>query len=278
MIDKKTIWIRFVAIGLIYIFIITGYATWSYQREAKALMVDIDQRLLTMARTLKHIVPAGFNDRARQDIVSREENLYVVDTLSTIRDNEGLRRLYTLLQTYDSRRVTLAPVFFAAAEITTEERAIGRESWYREPYTEMPADIKYAFDKKDPTYMQLDDRWGTSRVVMVPEKSLMGETYLACADIDMGYVQGLLNKKLFEAFITAVGFFLLPLPLFLLYIRGHRCAVREAWKSEKEIRKREEQLTMAIKAGELGTWDWDMTSGKMLVRDQTTIYNHSPFC
>ena len=61
----------------------------------------------------------------------------------------------------------------------------------------------------------------------------------------------------------------LPLPLIFLYLNEEKKRTKKAELQATKTIKREAQLKMALEAGELGVWDWDIPNDILKIYDET---------
>ena len=81
---------------------------------------------------------------------------------------------------------------------------------------------------------------------MIPETSPGGVKYLACADYDISYVNGLLQKSLLQSLATVLLFILLAVPIVIIYNRSLRNYTISLAESEKKFRNFTEQSLVGI--------------------------------
>ncbi|MCF8067139.1 MAG: PAS domain S-box protein [Desulfobacterales bacterium] len=81
-------------------------------------------------------------------------------------------------------------------------------------------------------------------------------------------------ESIFKIPLTTIAFMCLPLPLIFLYLHEEWKHTREAQTHAQTIIEREAQLKMALDAGELGIWDWDIKNDILKIYDETSrLYN-----
>ena len=69
-------------------------------------------------------------------------------------------------------------------------------------------------------YVDYLDQWGRFRSVALPQTSLGGRKYLACADLEIGYIESLYWKGLLQSSLLVMPLLLLTLPFVFLVHRG----------------------------------------------------------
>ena len=176
------------ACALLYISAVAAYALWSHHEARVAIFRDIDDRLLVAARGLKFMLAPDFHDRATdKDAISAEEAEKNRITISAYAAETAFAYVYTLVRKDGA--------FFFSAPTVTEKELREKKSWYFHPYEDIPQDFVQAYQTRQITFSTYSDQWGTFRSVALPQVSPGGRRYLACADYDISYVNGLLDQK-----------------------------------------------------------------------------------
>ena len=218
----------FVLCVVLYVACVSGYVFWNEEQARAYIFHYVDKELLLAAKSLKYMLAPDFHDRAvDKDSIPREEVDKNRIAISNFASESDFEYLYTLVEK-DGK-------FFFSAPTVTEDELKERESWYFFPYEDIPADFVRAFEEKTVAYSNYSDQWGTFRSIAYPETSPGGRTYLACADYDISYVDGILRGLLIESLLTAVGFLLLSLPFIILYRYSARTHNRELVDVNKEL-------------------------------------------
>ena len=248
--DRTRFRLRLALAGLLYLLGVLGYVTWAYREAQKDVMASVDQRLEAGARGLKYLLAPDFHDRARgPEDIPFEEELENRERVNRFAGEMGFVYAYTLAER-DGK-------FYFAAPTVTEEEARERRVWYFYPYDDIPPEFVTAYRTGKPATVSYHDQWGTFRSLALPETSLGGVRYLACADLDIRFVQGLLRRKALEALGTALLFLLLSLPALLLF-RALAAALRRDGAAVEEA---EERLRLAVESAHLALWDHDLAAG-----------------
>lgn len=205
------------------------YGFWSYLQNKKGILEHIDTKLYNHAISLKYLLPDDFHDRAIDaQAISIDEDKYIANKLTRIVKEAGFKYNYTVIKKEDK-------LFFAACDLIADPEN-ERGTFYYYEYESADKSFFDAFDKGTPTYKTVSDKWGTFRTVMIPEKSPDGIKYLACADYDITYVQGLLQKNLFKSIATVFFFLLLSIPIIKAYIASYKDFIENLKESEEKFR------------------------------------------
>ena len=209
--------------ALFYVLSVVGFAVWSYNEHKTRLLAEIDADLLQAARSLKYLLAGDFHDRAlAADSIAKDEELRNRKAVTDFGVESGFKWVYTLAEKDGA--------FFFAAPSVSDEEALERETWYFYPYDDVPQEFVDAFRSGQPVFVEYEDQWGTFRSVALPERSPGGRTYLACADKDIGEIDGMLRATLRQSLGIALFFLLASLPFvaFLIHhFRTHAAALRQ---------------------------------------------------
>ncbi len=230
MLRKKNL--AFIILGiltaLIYTIAVSFFSWYSNKTRLQDKLEEIDNRLLIVAHSLKHMLPTDFHDRAiDENSISLEEELKYRQIFSKFCDETEFKWLYTLAEK-DGK------YFFTAPTVTAEE-AKEKESWYFYPYTDIPEEFIRAFQTSQTLFVTYGDQWGEFRSVAIPETSPNGKKYLACADIETTYLADLHRKIFIESILIALYFILSSIPV-ALFIRFY------FQKSSNELKSINEEL------------------------------------
>jgi len=193
-------------------------------------MEKIDAELYNSAAVLKYILPEDLHDRAIDDqSISIEEDKYIADKLTKLIKEIDFKYTYTIIKQKEE-------LFFIASDISADPEST-RGTFYFHPYENADASFITAFDKKEPSYQTVSDKWGIVRTVMVPEESPGGIRYLACVDYDISYINGVLRKNLQRSITTVFFFLFLSVPLIIIYTKLHSEYLASLRESEEKYRQ-----------------------------------------
>jgi len=216
---------------LVYILGIIGYLTASYFSEKHTINNEINDKLLKSAQSIDYLLPMNYHDRAinRNSINDIEFN-EILQLLTFQANNYNIKYLYTLVEQNGKLYIT-------SSSATNHEMRTGQNlSYYWQEYSEADKAFYKAFETNINTFVEYTDRWGTFRTVIIPRISLTGKKYLACADIDISYIDKLIWKKLVLTFFKAIFFTLIILPLFHVLYKYHK---KVTFEYKTELSKKE---------------------------------------
>ncbi len=201
----------------------------------KGILSDIDLRLYNIAVALKYILPDDFHDRAiDEQAISIEEDMDIVNKFNDYIKETGIKYTYTIIKKNEK-------LFFVASDVITDPKEAGsksnRDTYYFYDYTK-EADKSFfeAFNRSEPTYQTVSDQWGEVRTVMIPETSPGGIKYLACADYDIGYLKGSLQKSLLRLIVSVSILLFLSTLIIALYSKMRNQYFKKLKLSEKRFR------------------------------------------
>jgi two-component system cell cycle sensor histidine kinase/response regulator CckA len=214
---------------IVYIIALFVYGLWDYTYRKNETIESIDTNLYNSAAALKYILPEDFHDRAiDEQAISIKQDKYIAHKLTKLIKETGFKYTYTIVKKGGK-------LFFIASDITADPKN-KRGTFYFYPYEEADESFFKAFGQDTPTYKTVSDQWGTVRTVMVPEKSPGGINYLACADYDISYVNGLLQKNFLRSIATVLFFLLLSVPIIITYTKSLSRHLDSLRKSEEQYR------------------------------------------
>lgn len=198
-------------------------------------MQAIDERLSVAAKSLKFMLAEDFHDRAKnKNSITFEEELRNRKAITSFAEQSGFVYVYTLIER-DGK-------YYFAAPTVTEEEAKTRKRWYFYPYEDIPESFVRAMRDGVAVFSSYTDQWGTFRSVAIPETSPGGVRYLACADLDISFID---RQQLID-FIIAGGFagllILSSLPLLILYRRFNKQHIRQLTTMNEDLVKAYEEL------------------------------------
>ncbi|MBI2381594.1 MAG: response regulator [Gammaproteobacteria bacterium] len=213
--------LRFLLALLIYVVGVAGLAYGVYALGKQQYLREVDQRLLTAASRITHLLPANFHDRARDaKAISVEEDTRNMALLSSHANTGGFAYLYFYV-------VDQGMVYFTASSATAEDYLNNEASTYWTAYPEGPPEFLEAYRANAPVHVTNTDRWGSFRSVLVPLRSPSGQPFVAGADINISDIDaGLLRQALG---VAALGLLMLGLavPMMLAFRRSQLDANKE---------------------------------------------------
>jgi len=210
---------------IVYVTALLLYSFWNYSYQKEKILAQIDIKLYNNAISLKYILPDDFHDRAIDaQSISINEEKYIASKLTNFVKEAGFKYTYTIIKKENK-------LFFIASDIIAAPEK-ERGTFFYQEYENADESFINAFEKETSTYKTVTDQWGTVRTVMVPEKSPEGTKYLACADYDISYVKGLLQKNLFQSIATVLFFLLLAMPIIKVYTKSHKELLKNIKESE----------------------------------------------
>ncbi len=213
---------------------VAGFVFSEYRRQEHELIAHLDRTLLLSAAPLAHMVAPDFHDRAvAEDAISVAEEMENRRRFNSLAETSGAAWLYTLIEE-DGR-------FYFAAPTVSDEEAAEQERWYYLPYDDIPEAFVAAFTEKTVQFVTYHDQWGHFRSIALPQVSIEGRPFLACADLEISHINLLLRKQMLSSLLHAGYFLLLSLPFFVFFVMSNR-QLRHANKSLASQRRDLKQL------------------------------------
>jgi len=209
--------------------VLGAYSTWSYFREEKRLIAQIDAALFSAAAAVPFVLADDFHDRAvGPGSIPETEDRRNIENLSHLNNRLGTKFLYTVIRDQN------ATYRLSSSSALDTELEQGEEVHYYTAYPDASDMLIASFKRPQsrfgarsdvyyPVYVPIfSDRWGTYRSVFIPMRSPGGRLYAVGADMDITYVKALLRKNTVETVMEFLIFTLATLPIVYAYISAIR--------------------------------------------------------
>jgi hypothetical protein len=216
----------FIVCILVYLSGLFGFSYWTSSRAKDRMLVDIDHQLSLAAKSLKYLLAPDFHDRAiDKDTITYSEELQNRKAISSLAFETKFAWLYTLAEK-DGK-------FYFSAPTVTKDEAKQQKRWYWLAYDDIPIEFVNAFKHNKSNYVEYKDKWGTFRSIALPQTSPGGTRYLACADVDISFIDQMIRDAFWESSLTGVYFLLLVLP----FVAASRYYIRRLKEAQDKLRK-----------------------------------------
>ena len=236
-------WIGFTLASGFLILVLISVFFLSYMDMSKRIISDIDRRLFVGAACIKSILPRDFHDQATDPgAISPEDDRNNIRALSEFANKIDFKFLYTLIKKNNK-------IYITSSSATEEELAKDEQVRYFTLFEEADSNFYEAYKGDTPVSFSHKDRWGTFRALVLPEKSPAGEKYLAVAEFDISYVNGVLNSHLIKIFIGAVLLIFGAIPLFYTFLKRVRRISNEQKNMEKQLQQAQKMESVGRLAG-----------------------------
>lgn len=193
-----------ILIIIFFLAIIISLSYIKFEKYKKNIIKTIDKELFIAAQMIPYILKEDFHDRAfYKDSVSFAEDSANISELSKTCNLIKLKYLYTVIKKENQ-------YFITSSSATNQEIGAEKEVNFYTNYNDADQNLKNAFTKNEATYFENKDKWGTYRTIAIPYFTKKGEKYLACADIDINYLNLLLRINIYD--------FLIDLSILILFI------------------------------------------------------------
>jgi|GEM_PF-5047123 len=221
---------------LFYFLAITVFVVYRHQQTRAQLFRDIDSQLEAVARNIPLLLPDNFHDIATQPTaVPKAMDDENIRRLSRFANTAGFKYLYTLAKANGH-------IYLTSSSATDEELAGGKEVRYWTEYSEVSPKIANAFNTRQPVSDTYTDRWGTFHSVALRLASPSGRTYVVAAEHSLQHMQELLAHQARMVMLEGLFLLLLPMPIFVVYLRSLRAHIHELENEITERKLAEQEL------------------------------------
>ncbi len=214
--------------------VLAAFCTWDYFQTQQKLITQVDKQLYSAAVAIPYVLKDDFHDRVtKATSITTDEDQDNIRALTALNNRLGTKFLYTVIRDQDGTyRLT-------SSSSTDKELKTGEEVRYFTAYPDASDLLKQSFidnkthfsgrsEKYFPVYAPIySDRWGTYRSVFIPMQSPNGNHYMACADVDISYVTGLLQQNLLQTLLEFAIFISATLPIIYAYVNTVKRKSRE---------------------------------------------------
>ncbi len=202
---------------------------WS-SYENSHIIKETDHYLTLASKSLKYMLAEDFHDRAiEKKSIEFPEELENRRRLNGLVNETDLTYAYTIVEKDGS--------FYFSAPTVTDEEARDRKSWYFYPYEDIPTEFVRAFRQREKVVLSYTDQWGTFRTVCLPEMSRNGNSYLACADINISHLDSAIMQNILVVGLILLGFILFTIPIIWSFRSFYR-------KYAQDLRKQNDTLLL----------------------------------
>ena len=209
-----------VAICSIVLFVSGAYSYILYDLQKTEYLAGIDGKLLTAAEMARSSLPAGYHDRIVDGTsVSKEEFEGIVDTFNRLCLKLGLEYIWSLMEVDGA-------IVFTTATSPGKDVSKGDHASFFEVHTN-PEAYAATFASMQTLYRENDNKWGHTRLVLVPHRDSKDRRYLFGASVRID----VLNENLRWAAIRSVVIFLAAMVLggLLAYLVARRVRANRAY-------------------------------------------------
>ena len=256
----------FIAASL-YVFWVLCFTYFNTLHEKETLYKQLDLQLEDAAFSIESLLPKTLHHKGMQPENLTSEQVYNnILALSAFTDQSDIIYLYTLILR-DNK------VYFTSSSATPEERESGEKlSFYFDYYDDVDARVIDIFNKKQKTYLEYTDQWGTFRSVFIPSYSKDGTFYLAVADLSISHIEALLNKQVYRSLIIAMLFLLFGYPLYRAATSRLKTITNDQQQTierqTSDLRLSEERLSHAMSSANQSWFDANLQNGDVEVSDK----------
>ncbi len=171
----------------------------SYNRQKKALLHGIDEKLLACTRLAHAVPPAGYFDRVLQGDapVTEEAFLEVVDRYNQLCSELGLQYLWSCMVIGDD-------IVFTTATSPGKDRTRNDHAPFLSVHSD-PAAFDVVFGTMQPDFSSFHNEWGAGRMVLVPYMDVHGRKYCVGASLSIDQVHARVRHTLLVSLAIGAG-------------------------------------------------------------------------
>jgi methyl-accepting chemotaxis protein len=169
------------------------FSSFSYIDSKRIILESIDARLLTAAQGYRYVVEDNFHDnivpRAKADLKAKHATAVKLTEYS-----KSIKLPYVYSFVLQDNK----PLYLISS-LSDEELAKPDSEHYLLPYDTATDGLMNALTKDKTGFAEYTDAYGDFRSIYLPFKNQQGQTIVAVADIDLGYVTATLRTALFKS-------------------------------------------------------------------------------
>jgi len=166
------------------------FAVAHYKAQKASLLAGIDSKLLASANFAKAILPDNYHDSITdKNSVPADEYLKMIDRYNKLCSKLNLEYLWSLMKIDDQ-------IVFTSSTSKDKNVENGQHALFFDVHSN-PKAYQKAFEKMQVDYRINKDKWGHSRVVLVPFYDNQERKYLFGASMKTSEVDTLLKKTIF---------------------------------------------------------------------------------
>ncbi|MBM5572688.1 MULTISPECIES: methyl-accepting chemotaxis protein [Deefgea] len=169
------------------------FSSFSYIDAKRIILESIDARLLTAAQGYRYVVDDHFHD----NIVPRTQADLKAKHAAAVKLTEYSKAI-KLPYVYSFVMLDNKPVYLISS-LSDEELTKPDSEHYLLPYDVATDGLMNALTQNKIGFAEYSDPYGDFRSIYLPFKNQQGQTIVAVADIDLGYVTATLRTALFKS-------------------------------------------------------------------------------
>lgn len=208
------------------IFIIFNIAfTYSlYLKERESITNNIDSKLISVANSVKIILPEDFHEiTINKNSISKEVDKINIHKLSRLAEEFGVEHVYTFIKDNDN-------LYLTASSATERELIDGTERKYFDRFNTNNKEILTSFLTNEDIFVKENkNKFGIFRSVFIQNKTSSGKIYVTGVDIRLDEIESNIKNNEIKSFLDFSYYFILIMsiimPLFyMLYVNIHKRA------------------------------------------------------
>ena len=169
--------------------------------QKNALLTSIDSKLLASARSAEYVLPENYHDRIVDEYsISKDDFEVIVDKNNKICLKLNLQYIWSVM-VIDNQTV------FTSATSPSKDVNKGDHASFFEVHTN-PDAFNKAFSTMKVHYSSFRNKWGSGRMVLVPDYDSTGRRYLFGASMNIRDVNQMVNKSIKNSLMISIAVFL----------------------------------------------------------------------
>lgn len=255
---------------LLYIGWVVLYTYIDTNKVKTNIYQQLDRQLVTAALTAPMLLPKTLHHQTMvASDLSSEQDIANRFKLSEYTDSNDVIYIYTLILRDDK-------VYFTSSSATPEERQSAEMlSDYFDPYDDVDPRVFEVFNKKQKTFLEYTDQWGTFRSVFIPAYAEDGTFYLTAADLSISHIEAVLSKQIYRSLIFALLFLLFIYPLYKVATKRRQNLLKilntKVKQKTQQLFKSENRLKRALISANQAWFEVDVAEGQITVSDDFKI-------
>ena len=207
------------------LFVLTGYSVWNHYFEKSRLIDQIDKQLYSAAVAVPFVLESDFHDRAvSENSITLQEDNQNIKNLTRLNNQLGTKFLYTVI--LDKNGIyRLSSSSALASEITNH-----KEVHYFTVYPDVNDILEKSFKNPSISFIKpnkiytpifvpvFKDKWGIYRSIFLPIRSVEGHLYVVGVDMDISYVNRMLQQNMIQTIVSFLLFLIAILPIVVSYV------------------------------------------------------------
>ena len=192
---------------------VSAFTYYSYYETQKHQMIELDKHLQTVAHGSHNLLKSYHDKIKSQKSIKEKRYLEVLKQLSEYAKNVDVAYVYSFMN-YKGK------VVYTSTSATDEEYENGEYDNFFDEYADASDVLKEMMTKqtKKIVYEETEDEWGNFRSILIPYTNKNGEYYIIGIDMEINYIQAILQDIVINTLIVGAIIFIVSILLFLVVL------------------------------------------------------------